>query len=453
MYLRTIFFFFTQVAIASHHPLLTVQNDVYQLNEKFLKHHDSVVHMAEASYEVSGLFQADLTNSLLTHLSYKPTVPRPDYWDLVRKFEIEYENILATQQLNRFPICENLLRQAQEHEHCGEAKLYPIFGRNGTGNRKAGLPALALVIKPKEDATPQEKHNNSLIIIAYAGSLTQADWDVNAQPYHPKSKIFDHYGYTMKALASWESLSQRLFPLLQEDPEWAKDVTIILTGHSQGAALATLTAKTMIEIFDQHPELLQERAPFCNAARNRIFLNMYSAPRVIGGNKKNEHEGPEKFAEDFHLDFGRSNIIRHNVYADIFPSLALKDFFLLTPIMAAFGSRGSGFASVGHLALQGWKWSHKRNLALQVRQVGIAMVMLRRELADPHNIGIATMGSALLQVATSLPHKALQLLGGVAYTLVAPTHLIGPYGFRKRMLRPIEDLPHLLAKGAAHQKG
>ena len=193
--------------------------------------------------------------------------------------------------------------------------------------------------------------------IAIRGSQTKddeissADWEVNFDAQMIETEYGRmHRGFYQRTFTMMDDIVAQLKYFYKDiSIENRKDARILVTGHSQGAALATLVSARLSETLKDDLMLGKD---FDNKKSNTIIAYLLSAPRV----------GDQKAREWIHATVGKENMIRQNVtggfLADPVPSgspgktltkLLSKIPFVGDNLALKYGGEG-GAASVGYLA-------------------------------------------------------------------------------------------------------
>ncbi|MGI4851187.1 MAG: lipase family protein [Janthinobacterium lividum] len=225
-------------------------------------------------------------------------------------------------------------------------EIRPFSGFTGKGNRVEDIPGFVAYNRMTNQFT-----------IAIRGSQTKedeegsADWEVNFDAQMMQTDYGKmHRGFYQRTTAMMANITTQIRSFYQDmSIQDRKNARIMVTGHSQGAALATLVSAMLTE--NLKDDLLLGK-DFDNKKSNTIVSYLLSAPRV----------GDQKAREWIHATVGKENIIRQNVtggfLSDPVPSgspgktmtnLLSKIPFVGNKLAQRFGGDGGG-ASMGYLA-------------------------------------------------------------------------------------------------------
>lgn len=243
-------------------------------------------------------------------------------------------------------------------------KIFPFIGRSGKRFDVGDMPGMVAY-----------NNRQNVMIISFRGSdntgktgqrptdkkvrffgFKSADWQVNMD-----ARIIDtplgkmHRGYYQKVVYSMPHIAKIIHRIFSElSPQQKATMQIFFTGHSQGAALATIASEMIAEDL-KAPGLLGPT--FDNLKTNTIQLLIFSAPRVLGD---------EQALQNFNNIIGKQNAIRQNVVGRLAsdpvpvgsPGKTMTSVLKAIPIAGqglakkyAGGSGvGAGVRSVGYLA-------------------------------------------------------------------------------------------------------
>jgi len=150
------------------------------------------------------------------------------------------------------------------------------------------------------------------IVVGFRGSVYDKDWERNLQlDMLEEGNVRIHRGFKQRYqdIVSRENdgqvLNGMLHNILQVIDSENIDIhqtQMILTGHSAGAALATVTAFSLI------------RSSYFNLAENQICLVTFSSPRV----------GNDHFAKELERSLGILNVLRFTCSSDTVPHVPLE---------------------------------------------------------------------------------------------------------------------------------
>jgi len=236
--------------------------------------------------------------------------------------------------------------------------IRPFNGFSGKDNRAEDVPGFVAYNKESNQFTIVLRGSHTKI-----GEEKSADWEVNLDgnmidTLHGKF----HQGFYNRSNAMIDNIVAQLYYFYDQMPASQRaSASITVTGHSQGAALATLIATDLIDrLKDQ--QLLG--SSFNNQTSNIVTVYLLSAPRV----------GDQQARDWIHHQIGKQNIVRQNVVGLVIsdpvpsasPGKTLTKLLKKIPIVGdklagKFGGDG-GAASVGYLAADLAKDVLKRNL-------------------------------------------------------------------------------------------
>ena len=226
---------------------------------------------------------------------------------------------------------------------------FPFLGK--TGETQADLPGVVLY-----------ESGLNLMIIAFHGSRNAADWRTNYDSQGAGESQHDlpiaglvHRGFARKVAALRVPMLEKVRWILDGlDSGQLKNIAVFMTGHSQGAALASLASVVLIEDFRRY-----FGASFDNARLNTIQLYRLSSPRVAAD---------ERSANALNALVGIDNDVRQNVEYDPVPSLhagpqgrkILAALELIDSPAAQILTAETTYRGSGRLALQSaWKTVQK----------------------------------------------------------------------------------------------
>lgn len=294
------------------------------------------------------------------------------------------------------------------------------------------------------------------------------DWQVNFDAELIETPHgYIHKGFYNRTNANMDGAMQQVEAFFADmTDEQRKNVRFIVTGHSQGAAEATLASAILV---DELKSTKYFGPQFDNNKTNTIITYLLEAPRV----------GDEQARDWIHSLVGKANIIRQNVIglilADPVPSaspgktMAKILAFIIGKDFAKKYAGESGTASVGYLAGDLSIDAITRDFSNKTIQLAERTIertaaslatSLMNALKDPSTF------KKYLQ-ATSIEDFLLQFvndnIGDVAWTLFAPLHsgstedqaLEGPYFSPKTVAGYLPDSPtlsQLLTQGAIKQE-
>lgn len=225
-------------------------------------------------------------------------------------------------------------------------EIKPFSGFTGKNNRVEDIPGFVAY-----------NYKTNQFSIAIRGSQTKddeiksADWEVNFDNKMIKTSHGQmHRGFYQRTTAMIDDITTQLKSFYKDmSIEDRKNARIIVTGHSQGAAIATLVSAMLSENLKNDLMLGKD---FDNRKSNTIVSYLLSAPRV----------GDQNSREWIQSTVGKENIIRQNVtggfLADPVPSgspgktmtrLLSMIPFVGDSLAQKYGGDG-GAASVGYLA-------------------------------------------------------------------------------------------------------
>ena len=149
---------------------------------------------------------------------------------------------------------------------------------------------------------------NKLVVLTFRGSRSRENWKTDLEIHLVCSNICDtcylHAGFWK----SWESMRDMIFPNVIQATKAYPDYRFIITGHSLGAALATIAAGDFRRTnawFFEHTELFTFGSPRIGSISTVDFLTKQSnlsyritatrdpVPRVPGPLFKYMHVSPE----------------------------------------------------------------------------------------------------------------------------------------------------------------
>jgi len=146
-----------------------------------------------------------------------------------------------------------------------------------------------------------------------------------------------HYGFLEKELAFRQTLLHSIYDTIINEQVDIDNLIIVVTGHSQGGALAQITIVDLVK--NLGPLLFGN--DFDNAKHNRFYGYFMSPARVAGSKSTVRH---------IHDLVGKHNMIRHSTIHDPVPNAGIDRIFeriaILDPINAIFA-----YHNIGYLAL------------------------------------------------------------------------------------------------------
>jgi lipase (class 3) len=163
------------------------------------------------------------------------------------------------------------------------------------------------------------------MVVVYHGSQDSHDWGINFDIARTTADAVNdevsaalgvtttlnipgtfHKGFAKKYLTSQQNVIDIMDTFIEKMPEEdIDDLIIVVTGHSQGAALAQVAVADLAGNFGE--QLFGEG--FRNKDDNNFFGYFISAPRVFDNKKKSWKWATKKI--------GRHNMIRQNVQGDL----------------------------------------------------------------------------------------------------------------------------------------
>ncbi len=235
-------------------------------------------------------------------------------------------------------ITEKLAEQGWENR--------PFKGFSGKDNRVEDFPGFVGYNRSSNEFTIVLRGSQTL-----DGEVSSADWEVNFDNEYidtPHGKM--HRGFYKRTTAMMGNIMEQLKSFYDEIPiESRKNARIMVSGHSQGAALATLVSALLAESLKDERYLGRD---FKNNKSNTIVTYLLSAPRVVD----------QVSREWIYNVLGKQNIIRQNVTGVFLsdpvpygaPGKTLTKIVRAIPFIgkklaSKLGGKG-GAASVGYLA-------------------------------------------------------------------------------------------------------
>jgi hypothetical protein len=157
--------------------------------------------------------------------------------------------------------------------------------------------------------------DKSILTINWHGSRNGEDWKANLDgvktPVEELGGMEVHRGFWNRVKASLQQIDIILDEYMKTlTEEQRKNVIVVNTGHSQGAALSTLTQLYLITKWA--PKYFGEN--YKNDEANHIQGLHLSCPRSVA----------EEFIEKANKIIGAQNFIRYNVHGDIVPLVAMR---------------------------------------------------------------------------------------------------------------------------------
>ena len=110
---------------------------------------------------------------------------------------------------------------------------------------------------------------NRMVIVAFRGSDSWSNWVVNLEVIRVATDWCDNCNVHDGYWKSWHEIKDRIIPLLEKAVKEHSDYRIIITGHSLGAAIATLAAAEIRMIgshYMKFTELVRQpfKSSFCH---------------------------------------------------------------------------------------------------------------------------------------------------------------------------------------------
>ncbi|MCJ1321499.1 hypothetical protein MMC15_006844 [Xylographa vitiligo] len=149
---------------------------------------------------------------------------------------------------------------------------------------------------------------NRMVIVAFRGSDSWSNWVVNLEVIRVATGWCDNCNVHDGYWKSWHEIKDRIIPLLEKAVKEHPDYRIIITGHSLGAAIATLAAAEIRMIgshYMKFTELYSYGSPRIGNRALAAFLSMQSKlsyritagddpiPRMPGAILGYRHVSPE----------------------------------------------------------------------------------------------------------------------------------------------------------------
>ncbi|MCJ1392727.1 hypothetical protein MMC18_005598 [Xylographa bjoerkii] len=216
---------------------------------------------------------------------------------------------------------------------------------------------------------------NRMVIVAFRGSDSWTNWVVNLEMIRVATGWCDdcnvHDGYWK----SWHEIKDRIVPLLEKAVEEHPEYRIIITGHSLGAAIATIAAAEVRMIgphFMKFTELYSYGSPRVGNRPLAAFLSTHSKlsyritaaddpiPRMPGAVLGYRHFSPEYWipthgdqpsASDIHVLEGYYNTNGNSVHMtrDLHPQLARQSshFLVNSSALAMVSSHSYAYGLLG----------------------------------------------------------------------------------------------------------
>jgi len=137
---------------------------------------------------------------------------------------------------------------------------------------------------------------DDVLYISFQGSLSFKDWLYNLmiwkKPYKGMKTVwFAHAGFVKK----WKAIQTDIFTIIDRVVDFGEINKIIISGHSQGAGIATLATEA---IWFNYPDL-----------RERIETVLFGSPRAVG------------FWNFLIIKERFKNVIRYEQFWDIIPRI------------------------------------------------------------------------------------------------------------------------------------
>lgn len=290
-----------------------------------------------------------------------------------------------------------------------------VSGRSGKDNRIEDNPGFVAYNKSK-----------NIMTVVMRGSQTKADeeksadWEVNFDGEMIDTSIGKvHRGFYNKSMAVAPRIVEAMEEFMKElTPDQKKNIRVIFTGHSQGAALASFLLPLTIDIFKTKKTFGPN---FDNAQQNVFMGYLISAPRVYGD---------EKGQDWIHTLTGKDNIIRQNVTGNLIndpvpvgsPGRTLTNLLKLIPFagesLAKKYGGGQGTRSVGYLAADLSKDVLTRRASVDFQALGERrLTAINKAIAEFQETGPS------FKTAKSLFNAFIkEPLTDTLWTLVGPLH-------------------------------
>ena len=210
-----------------------------------------------------------------------------------------------------------------------------------------------------------------ILVVVFRGTQTSADWKTNAAARANAEGI--HSGFAHKFDSGWPIMSKAIVDFYNSLPAEKKaNLQIILTGHSQGAALAQIAGLRLGELFKKNG--------LDNLSTNQILVYAVSAPRAFQDN----------VFQKFNAAIGEPNAMRHNVKHDVVGNVGPGDWFgaIADRWAPASAQPYVHYKDIGHLAMQDTQetlakgWANTQEELARRRREGENMMKRMKSMAE-----------------------------------------------------------------------
>ncbi len=416
--------FFTDEDYITTKPLINPSTRLP--SARFLENYPLIIALNSLSYGIGHKYQtfyATRVGEMKEHsLSAGSGTIFPQFLDFIKQIAqaagLNSYQLLGTNKVYQHPQYTLPLDLKEEN-------FALVSGRTGMGD----VEDIPVVMHYSE-------RTNSIIIAAH-GTLSTADWFTNVKNAYSTAMgtrlppvfiegrhgtIKAPLGFVEKVNTFYPELEGKLFGLLKSVPEDKRSSLIIyVTGHSQGAALAILTALKVIESLEANPGII-DKTSFSNQESNLVQVYRLSSPRIAFG---------EDSQTAIHTMLGHYNNLRHNHDADLIPHLPFKrsfrsfwdaqnnpDEFYSTGILAldGIGVNRKAAAAFGHVADSGLNQMADLTESMMNSTATIAHVAGTEDEAT--NAGAS---ANTLDQIKSLMKVVSAITLGVSQTIIQPT--------------------------------